>query len=88
MVPFKTFAIATLLGKAFIKAFIQCAFVVLLFSRDYSEQIVRLFYSYLPRWAHSIQEWILTQRAVFQERKPDPTVGAFFVILTPFILWL
>lgn len=50
--------------------------MVLLFSRDYLEHAIRFVQRTFPAWGEAFHQWILTQRTVFQERRPDPFVWA------------
>lgn len=70
---------ATFLGKAVIKAGIQASFVVFLFSRDYLEQAIRMVREYVPSYGTTLHDWLLAQRSVFQERRPDPFVLFIFI---------
>lgn len=47
---------------------------MVLFSREHLERLLGFVQRIFPRWGSQVHEWILKQREVFQERKPDPTV--------------
>jgi len=73
-VPFSTFASATLIGKGLIKATMQSAFVVFLFSKDHLEQCVTLVQRIHAPLGYYLSAWLNRQRTVFQELVPDATV--------------
>ncbi|PJF18098.1 Transmembrane protein 49, partial [Paramicrosporidium saccamoebae] len=61
------------------------SFVIFLFSRDYLEQAITLVKTRLPSWGHAFHDWLLTQRAVFQERRPDPIMDKISTVWHVFL---
>lgn len=73
LIPFWTFFLATIIGKALIKMSVQTIFIIFLFSEHHVERIIR-WIQYVPHYGSLFQapfkEWLSEQKQSMH-RKPD-----------------
>ena len=73
LIPFWTFFLATIIGKALIKMSIQTVFIIFIFSEHHVERIIR-WIKYIPYYGRSLQapfkDWLQEQKGKMHS-KPD-----------------
>ncbi len=84
-VSFWTFFGATMIGKAFVKAHMQASFVVLMFSKELLNSIIKMVEYVLPVLSTTIEQFLANKRAEFHRSTAGdheaPSVEFFFSIL-------
>lgn len=77
LIPFWTFFLATIIGKALIKMSIQTVFIIFLFSEHHVERIIR-WMKHIPHYGHLLQtpfkDWLQEQKGKMH-RKPGENLS-------------
>lgn len=93
LIPFWTFFLATIIGKALIKMSIQTVFIIFLFSEHHVERIIR-WMKHIPYYGNLLQtpfkDWLSEQKSKMHRKPGEELAGhvANTALLSKIFSWL